>query len=301
MLAALTMLIALCAWRASRPGRDGAPRCAACAYDLTSCDPRATAKCPECGVVIAETGIHRRGPNGGSMRRRAWFLAALACAGAMGCLVLLKYPPVMQSVRVVTRRTFTGVHANPHPIVATETDVKHPGYTTNPLVHLVPGMREPSVLERSFVLERTGLAVDGLRLRLGDDAARNLDGWIDGQPDPFTDEDRRMLVGALEDLGFVVGPGATPPDAPMVGLRDDLWFPVTSKTRTSPSTLPPVMVLLGAAPSVGFDLAHTTWLQVSNIVWYALPSVGTVVLFWWAGRRSRRRAIASARVWIGDA
>ena len=295
VLALLAMCVLLCARRAFRPGKDSTPRCAACAYDLTSFDPASTKKCPECGALILETGIERRGPNGGRVRRRVCVAYALACALAMGFLMLLKYPPVMQSFVITREGPLLQDPSIPYPVVLTQTTVKHPRYTTNPLVYLIPGFREKEVLERSLVLDRPGATNTSIDITLAEDPGLAVDQWLTTHSPRMVDSMRSSLGLLLGELGF---------DVSSMGRMEleGMWMPMesfwdTQISATSPSPQPAIAQRMGLAPSIGVDWKHTTWLQISNVVWYALPACLTVWLFSGLIRRSRSRAVGKAREW----
>ena len=288
------VFILWCAWMGNRSGDDGAPRCAGCGYDLTSCDARTTERCPECGVIILETGIVR-GRGRGRARRRACFCAALACALAMGFLLLLKYPPVMQSFAITRSGPFLPGRSNPHPITVTVSTEKHPGYTTNPLVFLIPGLGEDEVLRRSFLLERTGAGGKAIELIGYEDVGARVDSWLETHEPPISGSEREDLAEFLIEQGFDVSTMNPPEPARFSTPMGIYWMP--TRTVSSPSTQTALARHLGLAPSIGVSWRHTTWVQVSNVVWYSLPMSGTILVFWWLRRHSHVAAVCAARAW----
>ncbi len=297
----LGMLIALCAWWSLRTGRGKAMRCAGCSYDLGGCDARTTEACPECGAVIAERGVEFRGPVGGRRRTRWGFAIALLCALGMGGLMVLRYPPVMQTVRTTREGAFVGTNLAP-PIEMREEVVTHPGYATSPLEHVFPSLTGPATYVDSFILtygKETPTPIDIRECAEPSVAAIN---WARMRTPPIENGHLRLLVTALRREGFSMGRalGMLEPEYRNIQLhRHNTSFIITQVSATPTPQQSSISIALGLAPRIGADWERTTWVQRSSAVWYVLPSVVVFFVFCVLGRSRRLAAVNEVERWRG--
>ncbi len=232
---------------------------------------------------------------------RVALVVSVLIALGIGVLVLLRYPPVMQSVTETTRWEFYGEPAPLTTLIAEESVVKSLDQVTSPLEYFAPSLGPPEEFERVLVLRMPTIPPSEHDVGAAEEPGPAMVEWFRGMIPSLSDRDISDVIGALSSLrpeldAFAEALSAHDALRSNVCLLNEIGSSVTwvqPRNRLARA--------MGFAEIGGGNLQRTTWVQFSNVALCLLPLGVVLAGFVVLGRRVRRSLRRSAIAWRAGA